>query len=110
MLAPITSQHTRKTSKFLNIPNTCHQIVNLDGIKYLNNELDFNIIFADPPFDYTDYEGLIDSVNTQAKLKTVLSIVEHFKKVDLSALNGYQKSHMFGNVCLVFLTLSSMGK
>ena len=37
-------------------------------------------------------------------------IYEHFKKVDLSALNGYQKSHMFGNVCFSFLTLSSMRK
>ena len=97
-------QFVKKTSKFLNIPNTCHQIVKSDGIKYLNNcELDFNIIFADPPFDYTNYEGLIDSVNAHSKLKSNgVLIVEHFKKVDLSALNGYQKSHMFGNVCFSF--------
>ena len=94
----------KKTSKFLNISNTCHQIVKSDAIKYLNTcELDFNIIFADAPFEYSDYEGLIDTVKTKAKLKANgVLIVEHFKKVDLSNLNGYQKSHMFGNVCFSF--------
>ena len=29
-------------------------------------------------------------------------IIEHFKKVDLSDFSGYQKSHLFGNVCFSF--------
>ena len=31
-----------------------------------------------------------------------VAIIEHFKKVDLSAYSGYQKSHLFGNVCFSF--------
>ena len=51
-------------------------------------------------FDYTDYKHLIETVKTANALKIDgILIVEHFKKVDLSAHNGYQKSHLFGNVC-----------
>ena len=30
----VSVQFVKKTSKFLNIPNTCHQIVKSDGIKF----------------------------------------------------------------------------
>lgn len=97
-------QFVKKTSKLLNLSNDCHHIIKSDAIKYLNkNSENYNIIFADPPFDYTDYENLIETVKTANALKIDgVLIVEHFKKVDLSTHNGYQKSHLFGNVCFSF--------
>ena len=73
-------------------------------IKYLKKTDDtFNIIFADPPYDYADYSELLKSIETKNMIKTQgLIIIEHFKKIDLSHLDGYQKSHLFGNVCFSF--------
>ena len=97
-------QFVKKTSKLLGINTESHIKVKSDVIKYLKKTDDtFNIIFADPPYDYADYSELLKSIETKNMIKTQgLIIIEHFKKIDLSHLDGYQKSHLFGNVCFSF--------
>ena len=97
-------QFVKKISKLLNTSENNHQIVKLDALKYLHKTEDkFNLIFADPPFDYSEYEKLVLSIKELDILKKEgILIIEHFKKVDLSAYSGYQKSHLFGNVCFSF--------
>jgi len=97
-------QFVKKTSKLLNVPENKHHIAKLDALKYIYKTEDkFNLIFADPPFDYSEYEKLTLAINELNILKNDgLLIIEHFKKVDLSDYSGYQKSHLFGNVCFSF--------
>ena len=97
-------QFVKKISKLLNTNENNHQIFKLDALKYLNKtEEKFNLIFADPPFDYNEYEKLTLVIKDLDILKKEgVLIIEHFKKVDLSAYSGYQKSHLFGNVCFSF--------
>ncbi|MDG2153531.1 MAG: 16S rRNA (guanine(966)-N(2))-methyltransferase RsmD [Crocinitomicaceae bacterium] len=97
-------QFVKKTSKLLNAPENKHHILKLDALKYLNKTEDkFNLIFADPPFEYNEYEKLIHVIKELKILKDEGTlIIEHFKKVDLSDFSGYQKSHLFGNVCFSF--------
>lgn len=94
----------KETSKELNISAVKHQIFKADVHKFLlKTEATFDVIFADPPFDYTDY-SVITSV---AKSRNLLNqsgvlIIEHYKKIDLSDLEGFQKSQAFGNVYFSF--------
>ena len=88
----------------MNIPGHKHQFIKADVQKFLlKTEDTFDIIFADPPFDYRDY-SLITSVSIQRKLvnKKGILIIEHYKKIDLRHLEGFQKSQTFGNVCFSF--------
>ena len=99
----------KKTSNQLNLTGECHAIIKSDAIKYLNKtEKKFDFIFSDPPFDYKEYPTLINTVQEKKILKPMgVLIVEHFKKIDLSNMNGYQKSHLFGNVCFSFFNFDT---
>ena len=94
----------KETSKELNISAEQHQIIKADVHKFLlKTEATFDIIFADPPFDYSDY-SMITSVSKSRKLLNLsgILIIEHYKKIDLSHLEGFQKSQAFGNVYFSF--------
>jgi len=102
----------KETSKELNIPGHKHQIIKADVQKFLlKTEDTFDIIFADPPFDYKDYSS-ITSVSKQRKLvnKNGILIIEHYKKIDLGHLEGFQKSQTFGNVCFSFFNFEEHEK
>ena len=94
----------KTTCNLLNPPENNHQVLKYDAIKYLNKTKEkFNLIFADPPFDYKEYQKLLQVIiESQSLKKNGILIIEHFKKVDLSDFSGYQKSHLFGNVCFSF--------
>jgi 16S rRNA G966 N2-methylase RsmD len=63
----------------------------------------FDIIFADPPYEYKHYHEIIEIVFRKNLLKPDgLLILEHGKFTDLSAAPHYQYSRTYGNVIFSF--------
>ena len=63
----------------------------------------FDLIFADPPYEYEGYEALVE----QVFLKRLLSdggllVIEHQKLTDLSPLEGFVEMRKYGNVGFSF--------
>lgn len=82
-------------------------VIKSDVFKYLNiNNDQFDIIFADPPynFDINKYEIIIDKI---FKSKIInyhgLLIIEHSNKIELNNFNNYYQTRKYGGCFLVFL-------
>jgi 16S rRNA (guanine966-N2)-methyltransferase len=71
-----------------------------NSFKFLKNcRINFDIIFADPPYDMKGIELIPELVFSHNLLKTNgWLIVEHSKRVDLSKLNFYSETRNYGNV------------
>ena len=94
----------KDTSSSLGIKNQYHKITKSEAQKFLEKtEEQYDVIFADPPFDYEDYETIILSIKQHNRLKSNgIIIIEHAKSIDIDYIHGYQKSHTFGHVCFSF--------
>ncbi len=75
-----------------------------DAYKFLKNcRLQFDIIFADPPYDIKGIDQIPEIVFTHNLLRdNGWLIVEHSKRGDLSKLNGYAETRNYGNVHFSF--------
>lgn len=65
----------------------------------------FDIIFADPPYDYTDksYHQLITRIERKNLLNYMgMLIVEHDKKTDLSHIGSFSEKRKYGNSHISF--------
>ncbi len=69
------------------------------------NENSYDIIFADPPFDFKKYDEIVDVVFQRELLdEGGLLIIEHSKRTDLSDLTGYDETKSYGGVSFSFFT------
>ncbi|PIE48595.1 MAG: 16S rRNA (guanine(966)-N(2))-methyltransferase RsmD [Flavobacteriales bacterium] len=98
-----TVQFIKKTAKELNLPI---KAVKSDVIKFLSNtKSQFNIIFADPPYDF-NVDNLSEIVQTIFKNNLLseggLLIVEHFKKTDVSGFLHYIQTKNYGSSAFSF--------
>ena len=86
----------KKTSNNLNLDL---KIIHIDAISYLEqNNLKFNLIFADPPYDISDqlYNKIIFLSRRSLSLNGLL-IIEHNKIVNFSDLDGFSYERKYGN-------------
>lgn len=97
-------QFVKITSKELDLTDESHRVIKYDALKFLHKtENKFDFIFADPPFEYNEYENIVNETKERALLnRNGILIIEHSKKIELIDLIGYQKTHLFGNVCFSF--------
>lgn len=81
-------------------------VIKSDVYKYLEKSPQkFNIIFADPPYDFPseDFSKIADLVFQQKLLfEGGLLIIEHSKHTDLSHLEYYSYSKSYGGNCFSF--------
>ena len=93
------------------IRNTCAdlQAPNLttirdDAISYLSKtKLDFDIIFADPPYDDENIPKLISAaVKAKCFKEDGIFILEHSKNKDYSDFPGFDSSRKYGHVAFSF--------
>ncbi len=99
----------RDTSTELKIPKETHTIVKMDALKFMNRtEEQFDLVFADPPFDYDNYSELIEICKKRRLLvKDGIFILEHHTKSEMKNYPGFQKSKTFGNVCFTFFNFDT---
>jgi 16S rRNA (guanine966-N2)-methyltransferase len=71
-----------------------------NAFKFLKNcKINFDIIFADPPYDMKGIELIPELVFSRNLLNpNGWLIVEHSKRVNLSKLNNYTETRNYGNV------------
>lgn len=63
----------------------------------------FDIIFADPPFDFKEYPRIIELVFERDLLsENGMLVIEHGKETELSAITHFQKIRKYGGVCFSF--------
>ena len=76
-----------------------------DVLKVLPRLEKYDIIFADPPYDYNKYKQLLKEASKHLTEGGLL-IVEHFKKVDLRPLTpptlDFEESRNYGDTVLSF--------
>lgn len=95
-----------KTSEELGLPIAT---VKSDVLKYLSaTSSTFDIIFADPPYDFgvDVLQKMVDITFEKNLLKEDgVLIIEHSKKIDLSHLNLFTDSRKYGNSVFSFFYL-----
>lgn len=63
----------------------------------------FDLVFADPPYDYGNYEVLVDQIRRRAlRDSDSLLVIEHGEEADLSSMAGYRTSRTYGRVIFSF--------
>lgn len=96
------------------IKQTAQQL-KMDGLKvvqanvfsFLKNCLQFDIIFADPPYEFGRYEELTSSIiNNKLLLNDGILIIEHPGEIQLSHFPGYTSTRNYGRVHFSFFTNS----
>lgn len=69
----------------------------------------FDLIFCDPPYDFSDYRKLADQILACELLKpNGLLIIEHPKEIDFSSHAHFQELRKYGKVNFSFFTLHSL--
>jgi len=64
---------------------------------------DYDLILADPPFDFTFYDNLVEKIFLHHRLRQgSLLVVEHQSRLELSHLSHYQNTRKYGNVAFSF--------
>tara|TARA_B100001057_G_scaffold217223_1_gene217398 strand:+ start:69 stop:605 length:537 start_codon:yes stop_codon:yes gene_type:complete len=80
-----------------------------DTIRFINNsEQNFDIIFADPPYNYNInmYEELIVNLFENNMLKNNgMIVIEHSKKNTLVSIINYKETREYGGCCFSFFYL-----
>lgn len=101
-------QFIEKTSEALAMPI---QALKLKASSFIEaTSLKFDIIFADPPYDFdsSEIESLIDLVFSSDVLnKEGVLIVEHTKHISLAEASSYSESRKYGDSVLSFFRLDN---
>jgi len=88
-------------SKDLNINNL--QAIKADAQSWLNqNERQFDLVFADPPYEYDQYERLITSVLEKVLMNEGLFILEHRQNISFEEHANFAQDRKYGEVKFTF--------
>lgn len=71
-------------------------------LKTLTSDHQYNLIFADPPFNYTAYDTLIDMVLTKTTVNGALFILEHRKDKSFKEHPNFAEERTYGEVRFTF--------
>ena len=101
-------KHISSTLDELNIKS---KIIKQDVFKFLSNcNINFDIIFADPPYSFKDehYNKLINLVeNNFLNNDSSLFILEHYKKKDFKETNSFIEKRNYGDCSFTFFQQKS---
>jgi len=94
----------RKTSKEMNFEGCSFQVVQYDVFKYIKKaDLNFDVIFADPPYELEGIDKLAELVFSNPTLsKEVWLIIEHSASTDYSVHPYFEKIRKYGKVNFSF--------
>lgn len=67
------------------------------------NEKQYDLIFADPPYDVTFHQDIVSLIQEKNSLKVDgICIIEHGRQTDLSQMPNFVEKRSFGNVHFSF--------
>jgi len=86
-----------------------HRIIQMDALKFIAKDIGtFDCIFADPPYDFQNYDELLMLIEEKILLnKGGIFIVEHGRQTTFENKKGFQKVRQFGHVYFSFFTFDT---
>lgn len=79
------------------------EVVKGDVLKIVPSlELKNDLVFADPPYDFDDYNGLISTVLSFALKQDAIFVLEHRKTGDFKDHPNFMKDRSYGEVKFSF--------
>ena len=80
------------------------KVICTDAFKFCERtNLDFDLIFADPPFDHNDIQLIPDLILNNKSLKeSVLIIIEHSDKINFTEHPNFIEERKYGNIVFSF--------
>lgn len=96
--APTQAGFIRKVSETLGEQNLT--LIRGDVFKFVTTcRKEFDIIFADPPYDHPQFESIADLVMSSSMVRQdTLFILEHSKKYDFTDRRGFMEQRVYGSV------------
>ena len=96
--------HLQRTARALGTENW--HLVKADVFSYINSDRStYDVIFADPPFDMEGTENLPALIRESGLLAPDgLLLVEHYKRLDLSADEWFDVCRKYSNINFSFFT------
>lgn len=96
-------KHIRKMAFEFNCENEI-QIIQSEILKYLENcTQKFDLVFADPPYAFSEYDKIIDKVfEKELLLENGELIIEHGKENNFENRTQFDFSRKYGNVHFTF--------
>jgi 16S rRNA (guanine(966)-N(2))-methyltransferase RsmD len=82
-------------------------IINTDALQFLNQcHLKFDLIFADPPFDYSNYQSVYEMVFKNELLKdNGLLVIEHANNINFENKDHFKEHRKYGAINFSFFEL-----
>lgn len=80
------------------------KVYNTDALIAIERSRDrFDLIFADPPYDYDKYGDLVEGILTKPLLKDGgILVIEHPGNIDFTAIPGFIETRHYGKVHFSF--------
>ena len=80
------------------------KVICIDAFKYCQkSNLNFDLIFADPPFNHKDIETIPSLIFNNLSLnKNALIVLEHPNDINLSEHSNYTETRKYGNISFSF--------
>ena len=88
----------RKVAQQLNVQNL--NLVKGDALRFIDTCIKkFDVIFADPPYDMSDFASVPERVLSSQMLRPgTVFVIEHNKHHDFSSLPGFREHRAYGSV------------
>ena len=85
------------------------EIIKSDVLKYLNKNEKFDIVFADPPYKFSneEYFHLIEKIVSRNLNENGFLILEHHKKKCFDMVNGFFECRNYGDCSFTFIKQKS---
>lgn len=79
-----------------------------DALEYIKRDYqEYDLIIADPPYDYTEYQELVEQVFFKKLLPADgFLVIEHDRETDLSEIENFYELRKYGKVAFSFFALS----
>lgn len=84
-------------------------IIRAEALDFLSRDYqEYDLILADPPYDFKAYDSLVNQVFLRRLLRDedALLIIEHDERTDLSVLENFQSQRRYGKVNFSFFGYS----
>lgn len=98
-----SSRYLQRTAEALGLDGQM-TVIQREALAFLQRDhRQYDLILADPPYDYPDYETLVDTIYGQALLAPDgLLVIEHHVRTSLEELPHFQSSRKYGQVRFSF--------
>jgi 16S rRNA (guanine966-N2)-methyltransferase len=98
---PLACRWLKETAKQMKILNYC--VEKSDALHWLReNNLRFDLILADPPYEFAHYKELIELVRSSAMAEEASFVLEHRKSMSFLDTPGFVEERTYGEVRFSF--------